>query len=166
MRLKLAAFGSDPLDPVPAVSQRKTKMKKLMMAMGFAAMVALAGCETFMEPRDDTVWLDFNVLGYPCVTFGGARIIDSGELYNAVAGVSIGMPGAKERNMHGLQVSPIGNVSDNFGGAQVGLFNCADGGGLQMGVYNHADADWRGVQIGIVNYIKGSWILPLVNWQF
>ena len=44
MRFKLAAFGSDPLDPVPAVSQRKTKMKKLMMAMGFAAAMALAGC--------------------------------------------------------------------------------------------------------------------------
>ena len=37
---------------------------------------------------------------------------------------------------------------------------------MQIGVYNHAKADWRGVQIGIMNYIEGSCILPLVNCRF
>ena len=137
------------------------------IALVSSLALAAAGCETFKEPQDDTVWFDLNVMGYPCVTLGGQQIVDSGELYDTVAGVSIGMFGAKERNMYGLQVAPIGNVSDNLGGAQVGLFNyAADGGGLQVGVYNHAKADWIGVQIGLVNYIEDVWILPLVNWRF
>ena len=38
----------------------------------------------------------------PCVTLGWQQIIDSGELYNAVAGVSIGMFSAKEQMESGL----------------------------------------------------------------
>ena len=79
---------------------------------------------------------------------------------------TFGMFGAKERNMYGLQVAPIGTVSENLGGAQVGLFNFAGGGGLQIGLFNRVHGDWRGVQIGVVNWIDDGWILPLVNWRF
>lgn len=29
-----------------------------------------------------------------------------------------------------------------------------------------ARGGWSGLQIGLVNYIEGGWILPLVNWRF
>ena len=122
-------------------------MKKLTKAILVAILVLAAGCETFKEPQDDTVWFDLNVVGYPCVTLGGQQIIDSGDMY-------------------GLQVAPIGTVSENLGGAQVGLFNFAGGGGLQIGLFNRVHGDWRGVQIGVVNWIDDGWILPLVNWRF
>ena len=116
-------------------------MKPFARIILVSSLALAAGCETFKEPQDDTVWFDLNVVGYPCVTLGGQQIIDSGELYNTVAGVSIGMFGAKERNMYGLQVAPIGTVSENLGGAQVGLFNFAGGGGLQIGLFNRVHGD-------------------------
>lgn len=61
-------------------------MKKLTKAILVAILVLAAGYETFKEPQDDTVWFDLNVVGYPCVTLGRQQIIDSGELYNTVAG--------------------------------------------------------------------------------
>ena len=36
----------------------------------------------------------------------------------------------------------------------------------QIGVCNCARNDWKGLQIGLVNYIEDSWMLPLVNGRF
>ena len=40
---------------IPIVNERKTAMKKMMMAVGFAAMVAAAGCCVCDVPSDAAV---------------------------------------------------------------------------------------------------------------
>ena len=79
-------------------------------------------------------------------------------------GVSVAF--ASYMRLHaGLLISLLSKVECNYG-VQVGVVNSAGGGGLQIGVYNHAEADWSGVQIGLVNCIENGGTLPLVNWRF
>ena len=46
-------------------------MKPFARIILVSSLALAAGCETFKEPQDDIVWLDLNVVGYPCVTLGG-----------------------------------------------------------------------------------------------
>ena len=137
-------------------------MKKIMMAAVCAAMVAAAG----MRAEANTVFLDISYGGYSWMNFGGERTFWDSGLYDTLNGVSLGLTWTEAKEVYGLQIAPLGCVAKTLGGDQIGLLNFADGGGLQVGVYNHAEADWRGVQIGLVNHIEGGWILPLVNCRF
>ena len=163
-------------------------MKKRMMVLLCAALVVavpqdaaasrsadwfpVSICMTMARPIppfpcDNVAGLSLCLLsGENCPVYGLQASVFTGgaeKIYGCQAG--IGYNGTYE--LYGLQVSPVLNFAQKLAGAQIGMVNLSGyGGGMQIGVYNHAKVDWRGVQIGIMNYIEGSWILPLVNWRF
>ena len=170
------------------LKESKATMMRMMMALWFAAVVAtvpqsaVAGRSADWFPVSIRLTMARPIPPFPCDNVAGlslcllsgencpvyglqASVLTGGaeKIYGCQAG--IGINGTNE--LYGLQVSPVLNLAKQMAGVQIGTVNLSDyGGGMQIGVYNHADAGWRGVQIGIVNYIKDGWILPLVNWRF
>ena len=163
-------------------------MKKMIMVLVFAAVIAVVPQDAAASRSAD--WFPVSICmnearqipPFPCDNIAGLSLcLLSGEdcpvyglqanvytggaerIYGCQAG--LGINGTNE--LYGLQVSPVLNLAKKLAGVQIGAANFSDcGGGVQIGVYNHAEADWRGVQIGLVNYIEDGWILPLVNWRF
>ena len=165
-------------------------MKRIMMVVGFAAICLLPmhgwGHGFGSSSLCDAEWTPVQIGIWPFVVFSNTTDIygvnlngfiayQTGDVYGLSAapfdvcydnyyGVSVAF--ASHMRLHaGLLISLLSKVECNYG-VQVGVVNSAGGGGMQIGVYNHAKADWRGVQIGIMNYIEGSCILPLVNCRF
>jgi len=152
-------------------------MKKMMMMVRFATMCLLPmngwGHGFGSASLCDVEWTPVQIGIWPFVVFS-----DSTSIY----GVNLdGFIAYQTDGVYGLSVAPLDVCQDNYGvstafasymlthvgllisllskveyncGVQVGAVNSAGGGGLQIGVYNHAKADWRGVQIGLVNYIE------------
>ena len=164
-------------------------MKKIMMVVGFAAICLLPmhgwGHGFGATSLCDAEWTPVQIGIWPFVVFSDATDIygvnlngfiayQTGDVYGLSAapldvcydnyGVSVAF--ASYMRLHaGLLISLLSKVECNYG-VQVGVVNSAGGGGLQIGVYNHAEADWSGVQIGLVNCIENGGTLPLVNWRF
>ncbi len=84
-------------------------------------------------------------------------------------------------DVNGLQMAAITNISKDINGAQFSIVNSskklngfqasavnmADGGdGVQLGAVNITNK--RGIQFGLVNYIKDGWVpfLPILNISF
>ncbi|MFA6104755.1 MAG: hypothetical protein WCV67_19925 [Victivallaceae bacterium] len=84
-------------------------------------------------------------------------------------------------DVNGLQMAAITNISKDINGAQFSIVNfskklngfqasavnMADGGdGVQLGAVNITNK--RGIQFGLVNYIKDGWVpfLPILNISF
>lgn len=70
------------------------------------------------------------------------------------------------KDLNGAQFSIV-NSSKTLNGFQASAVNMADGGnGVQLGVVNITNK--RGIQFGLVNYIKDGWIpfMPLMNISF
>ncbi len=168
--------------------ERIGKMKELIMVLGCVALAVAVPQDAVADrsadwfpvsicmnearqippfPCDNVAGLSLCLLsGEDCPVYGlQANVYTGGaeRIYGCQAG--LGINGTNE--LYGLQVSPVLNLARKLAGVQIGTVNLSVyGGGMQIGVYNHAKADWRGVQIGIMNYIDGSLILPLVNWRF
>ena len=70
------------------------------------------------------------------------------------------------KNINGAQFSIV-NSSKKLNGFQASAVNMADGGeGVQLGAVNITNK--RGIQFGLINYIKDGWIpfMPLMNISF
>lgn len=70
------------------------------------------------------------------------------------------------KDINGAQFSIV-NFSKKLNGFQASAVNMADGGnGVQLGAVNITDK--RGIQFGLINYIKDGWIpfLPIFNISF
>ena len=163
-------------------------MKKMIMVLVFAAVIAVVPqnaaasrsadwfpvsiCLTMARPIppfpcDNVVGVSLCLLsGEECPVYGLQASVITGsarEIYGCQAGIGCNVT----YELYGIQVSPVLNLAQKLAGVQIGAANFSDyGGGVQIGVYNHAEADWRGVQIGLVNYMEDGLILPLVNWRF
>jgi len=130
----------------------------------------------------------------PSEKINGVSLSLSGCLSDCIInGISLGGMSQINRNVNGMAVSWIMNISQRFNGLQVGFFNdtyslkgCQCGmmnkgiktDGLQTGIVN-LGKETKGIQIGIFNQSKnlmgiqvGLWNvnqkrkLPLVNWNF
>ena len=146
-------------------------MKKMMMAVGFAAMVATVPQSATASRSAD--WFPVSICltmarpipPFPCGNVAGLSLcLLSGEdcpVYGlqasciggsaeSIYGVQVGagLQGAKE--VYGLQVAGY-NLSENLHGVQVGGLNVMCGRGLQVGFWNIFDRNSAAVQIGAVN---------------
>ncbi len=87
-----------------------------------------------------------------------------------VRGVELGLLNVGFRlfggaSLSGAQVGAL-DLSSRLSGVQVGVYNeTTRGAGLQVGVVNVAGRDFHGLQLGLVNLIRGGPLpfLPLVN---
>lgn len=96
------------------------------------------------------------------------------------SGLSLGLLANYAESYEGAHLAWIANYSSGtFSGLQLAAFNYAERlQGLQLGFINYAEACDKGVQVGLINFMKSTkaWfsnfpdevapVMVLVNWRF